>query len=96
MERAVAKVTMSNTNINGTVPGGTGTLAYEIQGIALDNTNPTSYLVRNADFITETMMNLRSASPTVQSLTTGYRMIGHETVSPQLEQLSIAPTLPRT
>ena len=71
---------MSNTNINGTVPGGTGTLAYEIQGIALDNTNPTSYLVRNADFITETMMNLRSASPTVQSLTTGYRMIGHETV----------------
>ena len=80
VERAVAKVTMSNTNINGTVPGGTGTLAYEIQGIALDNTNPTSYLVRNADFITETMMNLRSASPTVQSLTTGYRMIGHETV----------------
>ena len=80
VERAVAKVTMSTDNTTGTVPGGSGTLDYEILGIALDNTNPTSYLVRNADFITETMMKLRSASPTVQPLTTGYRMIGHETV----------------
>lgn len=80
VERAVAKVTMSTTNINGTVPGGTGTLAYEIQGIALDNTNPTSYLVRHADFFTETTMGLRSASPTVKALTTGYRMIGQGTV----------------
>ena len=84
VERAVAKVTMSNTNTTGTVPGGTGTLAYEIQGIALDNTNSTSYLVRNADLIDATTdattMGLRSASPTVKALTTGYRMIGNETV----------------
>lgn len=80
VERAVAKVTMSTDHTTGTVPGGSGTLDYKILGIALDNTNPTSYLVRNADFITETMMKLRSASPTVQPLTTGYRMIGHETV----------------
>lgn len=84
VERAVAKVTMSTTNINGTVPGGSGTLDYKILGIALDNTNSTSYLVRNADLIDATTdattMSLRSASPTVQPLTTGYRMIGHETV----------------
>lgn len=83
VERAVAKVTMSNTNTNGTVPGGTSsprTLPYVIQGIALDNTNSTSYLVRNADLITETMMGLRSASTTVQGRATGYRMIGNVTV----------------
>lgn len=84
VERAVAKVTMDGTtNITGKVPGGTGTprtLDYKILGIALDNTNPTSYLVRNADLITETMMKLRSASPTVQGRATGYRMVGNETV----------------
>lgn len=84
VERAVAKVTMSNTNTTGTVPGGTGTLAYEIQGIALDNTNSTSYLVRNADLIDATTdattMALRSSSNTVKALATGYRMIGNETV----------------
>lgn len=80
VERAVAKVTMSTTNINGTVPGGSGTLAYEIQGIALDNTNSTSYLVRNADLIVPDMMALRSSSNTVKALATGYRMIGNETV----------------
>lgn len=80
VERAVAKVTMSNTNTTGTVPGGTSsprTLPYVIQGIALDNTNPTSYLVRNADLINPTMMALRSASTTVTALPTGYRMIGN-------------------
>lgn len=83
VERAVAKVTMSNTNITGKVPGGTSTprtLDYEILGIALDNTNPTSYLVRNADLIDPAMMALRSASSTVQGLATGYRMVGNETV----------------
>lgn len=83
VERAVAKVTMSNTNTTGTVPGGTSTprtLNYEILGIALDNTNPTSYLVRNADFIDATMMGLRSVSPTASALATGYRMVGNETV----------------
>lgn len=83
VERAVAKVTMSNTNITGKVPGGTSTprtLDYEILGIALDNTNPTSYLVRNADLITTTMMGLRSAASAVQDLSTGYRMVGNVTV----------------
>ena len=87
VERAVAKVTMSNTNITGTVPGGTSTprtLPYVIQGIALDNTNSTSYLVRNADLIDATTdattMGLRSASTTVQGRATGYRMVGNETV----------------
>ena len=82
VERAVAKVTMSTTNTTGTVVN--GGLPYVIQGIALDNTNPTSYLVRNADLIDATtdatMMSLRSASSTVQALTTGYRMVGNETV----------------
>ena len=83
VERAVAKVTMSTTNTTGDVPGGTGsprTLDYEILGIALDNTNPTSYLVRNADLITTTMMGLRSAASAVQDLATGYRMVGNVTV----------------
>lgn len=80
VERAVAKVTMSTSNVTGTVPGGSGTLSYTIQGIALDNTNPTSYLVRNADFIDEIMMGLRSKSSTVEALSTGYRMVGNETV----------------
>lgn len=82
VERAVAKVTMSTTNTTGTVVN--GGLPYVIQGIALDNTNPTSYLVRNADLIDATTdattMGLRSASSTVQALTTGYRMVGNETV----------------
>lgn len=79
VERAVAKVTMSTTNVTGTVVNG-GSLAYEIVGIALDNTNPTSYLVRNADLITTTMMGLRSAASAVQDLSTGYRMVGNVTV----------------
>lgn len=82
VERAVAKVTMSTTNTTGTVVN--GGLPYVIQGIALDNTNPTSYLVRNADLIDATTdattMGLRSVSSTVQALTTGYRMVGNETV----------------
>lgn len=83
VERAVAKVTMSEANITGKVPGGTGsprTLDYAIQGIALDNTNPTSYLVRNADLIDPAMMGLRSAASAVQDLSTGYRMVGNVTV----------------
>lgn len=83
VERAVAKVTMSTTNTTGTIVNG-GSLPYVIQGIALDNTNPTSYLVRNADLIDATtddaMMSLRSASTTVKGYPTGYRMIGNETV----------------
>ena len=83
VERAVAKVTMSTTNTTGTIVNG-GSLPYVIQGIALDNTNPTSYLVRNADLIDATtdatMMSLRSASTTVQALTTGYRMVGNVSV----------------
>lgn len=82
VERAVAKVTMSTTNTTGTVVN--GGLPYVIQGIALDNTNPTSYLVRNADLIDATtdatMMSLRSAADPVEALSTGYRMIGNETV----------------
>lgn len=82
VERAVAKVTMSTTNTTGTVVN--GGLPYVIQGIALDNTNPTSYLVRNADLIDATndatMMSLRSAADPVEALSTGYRMIGNVTV----------------
>lgn len=82
VERAVAKVTMSTTNTTGTVVN--GGLPYVIQGIALDNTNPTSYLVRNADLIDATtdatMMSLRSASTTVKGYPTGYRMIGNVSV----------------
>ena len=73
---------MSTTNTTGTVVN--GGLPYVIQGIALDNTNPTSYLVRNADLIDATtdatMMSLRSAADPVEALSTGYRMIGNETV----------------
>lgn len=83
VERAVAKVTMSTTGLTGPIVNGNG-LTYTILGIALDNTNPTSYLVRNADLIDATTdattMGLRSASSTVQALTTGYRMVGNETV----------------
>ena len=79
VERAVAKVTLSNgATINGTVVA--GGMPYEVLGIALDNTNPTSYLVRNADLINETMMALRSAAPSVKALSTGYRMVGNVTV----------------
>lgn len=79
VERAVAKVTLSNgASISGTVVA--GGMAYQVLGIALDNTNPTSYLVRNADLITTTMMALRSKSTTVQGLATGYRMVGNVTV----------------
>ncbi|MCF2635320.1 fimbria major subunit [Prevotellamassilia timonensis] len=79
VERAVAKVTMSTDRLTGSIVNGNG-LTYTILGIALDNTNPTSYLVRNADLINPTMMALRSASPTLPNPATGYRMVGNETV----------------
>lgn len=78
VERAVAKVTMNSTTATGSIAD--CGFAYTVDGIALDNTNPTSYLVRNANLITSTLMAYRSAAQDVKSSPTGYRMIGNSSV----------------
>lgn len=78
VERAVAKVTMNSATATGSIDDCGFT--YTVDGIALDNTNPTSYLVRNANLINSTLMAYRSAAQDVKNSPTGYRMIGNSSV----------------
>ena len=78
VERAVAKVTMNSATATGSIDDCGFT--YTVDSIALDNTNPTSYLVRNANLINSTLMAYRSAAQDVKNSPTGYRMIGNSSV----------------
>lgn len=74
VERSVAKVTVDNNT--GTAPTITTNtnIKYNIDGYVLDNTNSTSYIVRNADE-TSSWYNLKSKSTSVNG-EDQYRFIG--------------------
>lgn len=78
VERSVAKVTVDNNT--GTAPTITTNtnIKYNIDGYVLDNTNSTSYIVRNADE-TSSWYNLKSKSTSVNG-EDQYRFIGVSSV----------------
>ncbi len=75
VERSVAKVTVNNST--GTTPTITTNtnIKYSIDGYVLDNTNTTSYIVRNADETATKWYNLKSKSASVSG-SDQYRFIG--------------------
>lgn len=75
VERSVAKVTVNNSI--GTTPTITTNtnIKYSIDGYVLDNTNTTSYIVRNADETATKWYNLKSKSASVSG-SDQYRFIG--------------------
>lgn len=75
VERSVAKVTVNNST--GTPPTITTNtnIKYSIDGYVLDNTNTTSYIVRNADETATKWYNLKSKSASVSG-SDQYRFIG--------------------
>ncbi len=82
VERSVAKVTLSNT-ATGTLASD-ATIHYQIEGFALDNTNKTSYIVRNADKTTTEWYKLKSKSSNVNSYADQYRFVGSTAVAGDL------------
>ncbi len=77
VERSVAKVTVNNST--GATPSITNTsIKYNIDGYVLDNTNTTSYIVRNANE-TSSWFNLKSKSTSVNG-EDQYRFIGVSSV----------------
>ncbi len=82
VERAVAKVTLSHT-----VTTGPNKLVVDNVRWAIDNTEPSSYIVRNVestDYVLNTYMGYKSNVPTVVN---GYRFAGHTPIG----QTSIQP-----
>lgn len=88
VERTVAKVTMKEgTNLTNKVLTADPNIKFEIKGYALDNTNPTSYIVRNADQTTADQnpwSKLKSHSAAVTSLEDQYRFVGYKAVGTNL------------
>lgn len=103
VERSVAKVSVvADGNISGqantykVVNDGENNnplgLYCKVLDFELDNTNNTSFIVRNTNDNTQTnwtnylesMLSLRSGSTTVQSSATGYRMVGNMPVCTNL------------
>lgn len=80
VERSVAKVTLTNTAARTLTSD--GSVHYQIEGFALDNTNSTSYIVRNADQTNATSnpwYTLTSQSTSVNG-DDKYRFIGNNAV----------------
>ncbi len=74
VERSVAKVTVTKSSTASDKIEGTTNIKYSIEGFDLDNTNTTSYIVRNADE-TSSWYNLKSKSTSVNG-EDQYRFIG--------------------
>lgn len=74
VERSVAKVTVTKSSTASDKIEGTTNIKYSIKGFDLDNTNTTSYIVRNADE-TSSWYNLKSKSTSVNG-EDQYRFIG--------------------
>lgn len=70
VERNSAKVTLEAGNLTGNTA--VGNIAYQVKGIALDNTNTKSYIVRNVDDWA-TWRGLTSASQSLDGANTRYR-----------------------
>lgn len=80
VERSVAKVTVTKSSTATDIIEGTTNIKYAIKGFDLDNTNTTSYIVRNADETATTWFKLNSNS----SLVNGddkYRFIGNRLIA---------------
>lgn len=74
VERSVAKVTVTKSSTASDKIEGATNIKYNIEGFDLDNTNTTSYIVRNADE-TSSWYNLKSKSTSVNG-EDRYRFIG--------------------
>ena len=70
VERNSAKVTLEAGHLTGNTA--VGNIAYQVKGIALDNTNTKSYIVRNVDDWA-TWRGLTSASQSLDGANTRYR-----------------------
>lgn len=82
VERSVAKVTLKDNDENGHKLGNNDQIHYSIEGFVLDNTNPTTYIVRNAGETDNTWYNLKSEYfTTANAVADQYRFIGTTPVS---------------
>lgn len=77
VERNSAKVTLEAGKLTGNTE--VGTIAYQVKGIALDNTNTKSYIVRNVDDWTN-WRGLVSASTSLDASNTRYRFAANKPV----------------
>ena len=75
VERSVAKVTVTKSSTASDKIEGTTNIKYSINGFDLDNTNTTSFIVRNADETATTWYKLKSNSNLVNG-DDKYRFIG--------------------
>lgn len=75
VERSVAKVTVTKSSTASDKIEGTTNIKYSITGFDLDNTNTTSFIVRNADETATTWYKLKSNSNLVNG-DDKYRFIG--------------------
>lgn len=81
VERSVAKVTIKGAGVARQLNGATD-VHYQVEEFALDNTNPTSYIVRNADKTnadSDPWYTLKSQSSSVNDVDQ-YRFIGNVAV----------------
>lgn len=77
VERNSAKVTLEAGNLNDNTE--VGNIPYQVKGIALDNTNTKSYIVRNVDDWAS-WRNLTSASHSLDASNTRYRFAANKPV----------------
>lgn len=80
VERSVAKVTVTKSSTASDKIEGTTNIKYSINGFDLDNTNTTSFIVRNADETAATWYKLKSNSNLVNG-DDKYRFIGVSSVN---------------
>lgn len=80
VERSVAKVTVTKSSTATDIIEGTTNIKYAIKGFDLDNTNTTSYVVRNADKTATTWFKLNSNSSLVNG-NDRYRFIGNKLIA---------------
>lgn len=79
VERNSAKVTLKAGNLTGSTT--VGSIPYQVKGIALDNTNTKSYIVRNVEGWGD-WKGLTSASQSLNGTNTRYRFAAAEPVKP--------------
>lgn len=82
VERSVAKVTLKDNDTNNHQLGNNTQIHYSIEGFVLDNTNPTTYIVRKAGETDNNWYNLKSEYFTTdKAVEDQYRFIGTTPVS---------------
>lgn len=79
VERGVAKVTLQKGTVDKADNGTPTKVSFEVTGWAIDNYNPTTYLVRSTDGF-NSWMNYANENVTAKP----YRFVGHTEVAPGL------------